>query len=1388
MKANVILSVILLCMGFTQAQNSITMVIAGDDEVSSSQLTAAEKALHDTVTDMNIGSVALLCSSKVSGHDFSSSDLVIACDNIIPSGFADDLLQSGVNVIMLHRAVFSLGGQWQQAWSSRELYPLSSEDVLSGYGESVAYKVTIGNYYYTTGSFDNWRHPAVTGSHKSNRPLFVSQYSGVSGLAMGYDPSVLTAYGWDIFKRAVKKALGIPFTEPAVVPDGHTALVIQALDDTTPVLNANEQMLKDTLQTMGHSVYCVSSSRSEITDFSKAAMVAAGSDALGRGKADSLINHGTPVLLFGNALNSLAPCSTLTTYTLPELVVDSSVAFLEGYPVGGRYDCAKDTFWYCSPGWSTIATAHSRKTAFRTENSHARGAAIGYGPANMKPYGWEIGKRMIRWVQNQNVIDSLRVPSGDIAFVVQNSESALMYDERCVSDLLSTLGEDKITFVPSVQSNVTDYREAKMVIASRTVLSSGLPQQLIDAGISVVLFGDALRSIGGSWESNDQRNGLQVSNTETFMQGYLTYASYSLYNENTIYPLADPENWTPYAHQMIGTTKRNILFATERGSAKGAAFGMIPDTYSDFGIDIIKRMLLWVLNREVVEPVTVPSGHIAFPIHDPDDQTPRLNSNDLGLSNFLDSMGHSQITYISTSRMAVSDVSDAKLIVVTDKWMSREMYDSLQAMGKNILVLGDGLYTFSPDNYLNYGTSVVISSPEEYFEGISRSLSIDCGKVNGLPLSSDNQLQNVTGTTERLNIEYNSAFYETKNNGRSAVFGLVPEITTTADGWEIVRRMIEWCLGEKFVSPREIKENSIGFVVSDPNDTTPVLNYIETMLRDTLVSMGYSDITYISKFRTGISDFSRTKLAVATEIVLGKQHLDSLLQSGTPAVMFYEGLYALPGEYHTYPYSSFQMLKILSPHQFLKGYSADLVYQACYGKKVYTESADSLMGKWNIMVCDSASSDILTTFSYEKNDTRGAAFGFSPDQFTPFAWDITKRMVRWAMKEEFVEPVAIPEGNVAFVIHDLDENGVELTSAESSMRDTLLSMGQNKITYVPSSKVGVTDFSPAQFVLTHLPVYTKGGPDSLLNAGVSTLLLGQALSFLPGTWKSQKTSDYLKPSYAEAYLSDFVAYNTYKCATGLQYYPPEPGNAIDGWTFLGRDAPASSMGRRIAFSTERENARGAAVGYAPEGLTQIGWDLFRCMVRWVTDQPISIVTPQNMQTLSTSSVYAIEWDARESIDSVVIEFSSDNGSTFQTVATVPNTGSFEWQTPDIVSTACVLKITDYSDPLNSAQISFALSLPVSTYFNRLNTELTSVDYNSGRIEFTYSLSQTSSVEASVYSLSGKRVGYLQKKNVAPGAYSASLQLNSIAGGLYIMDTRLGTLRQRSRVVVTGATR
>ncbi|MFW6245790.1 MAG: hypothetical protein ACOC36_07870, partial [Fibrobacterota bacterium] len=189
-----------------------------------------------------------------------------------------------------------------------------------------------------------------------------------------------------------------------------------------------------------------------------------------------------------------------------------------------------------------------------------------------------------------------------------------------------------------------------------------------------------------------------------------------------------------------------------------------------------------------------------------------------------------------------------------------------------------------------------------------------------------------------------------------------------------------------------------------------------------------------------------------------------------------------------------------------------------------------------------------------------------------------------------------------------------------------------------------------------------------------------------------------------------------------------------------------------------------------------------------TDQPISIVTPQNMQTLSTSSVYAIEWDARESIDSVVIEFSSDNGSTFQTVATVPNTGSFEWQTPDIVSTACVLKITDYSDPLNSAQISFALSLPVSTSFNRLNTELTSVDYNSGRIEFTYSLSQTSSVEASVYSLSGKRVGYLQKKNVAPGAYSASLQLNSIAGGLYIMDTRLGTLRQRSRVVVTGATR
>jgi hypothetical protein len=76
-----------------------------------------------------------------------------------------------------------------------------------------------------------------------------------------------------------------------------------------------------------------------------------------------------------------------------------------------------------------------------------------------------------------------------------------------------------------------------------------------------------------------------------------------------------------------------------------------------------------------------------------------------------------------------------------------------------------------------------------------------------------------------------------------------------------------------------------------------------------------------------------------------------------------------------------------------------------------------------------------------------------------------------------------------------------------------------------------------------------------------------------------------------------------------------------------------------------------------------------------TPGDITVTSPNGGETWEVGSSYEIKWDST-GIDHVTIEYSQDYGITWKTIVqTTPNSGSFDWTTPDTASEECLVRIT-----------------------------------------------------------------------------------------------------------------
>ena len=824
----------------------------------------------------------------------------------------------------------------------------------------------------------------------------------------------------------------------------------------------------------------------------------------------------------------------------------------------------------------------------------------------------------------------------------------------------------------------------------------------------------------------------------------------------------------------------------EIDGARGAMFGLSPASMNQFGNDITRRIILWCTDREFVDSFTVPQGNIAFVVHAVDDQTPVLNRSEALLDSFIRTLDYNDISYISSTRLAVTDLGGAKFLVESSNSLGRPLFDTIASNGVNMVCLSEAIKKLIPpnasdaENFIRKDTAMVACSTLAYLEGLYGGMRVSGGSIvyDFYDYTPEN-FKGIAYCSGNFDTDEYCAYIYDKENVRATVSGITPDTSLNGDGWEILRRMIMWADNKNVVEPKEIDSGSVVFVIASPDDSTPVLGRYEKELSDTLIRCGYDKVSYISKFRAEITDMSKASLVTSIDHIISKQKIDSIIPS-VPVILFGQALASLPGHWNPYYHST---TKVISPIDYLIGYEPDVVFN--FGSSALDLGEDSLP-KWKTLAIDSSSSsERQMLFSYNQNGIRSAAISFRVQYLSDLGWDLVQRVFRWLRHEAAIEPDTVPRGNVAFVIHDINDSTPYFSAAERHVHDSLVSMNYKDITYVSSARAGVTDFSGAKFVIMTSDELYKLAPDSLLNAGIKVVLLGRALTTLYGDWLSSTSSSNLTPDYDSAFLKNFEAGSYYDCTNGGRYYPDEPANNVFGWTALGRDATTPTNGYHIAFFTERGDAKGAALGYIPDRMNATGWTVFREMIRWVNGYSVNIIAPSNYEILKQNATYVVEWEALEEIDSVTIEFSSDSGQSFQVLTlSYPNTGIFYWDVPGIVSSSCVMRVSAADDHENMDEKYFAIDL-ASGVKEFLKGNSFKMIQHGNRLSLAISLEEPAVVRADIFSVSGRLVNSFNRKLKA-GQHSVDLLKGMpLAAGAYFLQVKLGNSGYRKLIVKSG---
>jgi Leucine-rich repeat (LRR) protein len=241
-----------------------------------------------------------------------------------------------------------------------------------------------------------------------------------------------------------------------------------------------------------------------------------------------------------------------------------------------------------------------------------------------------------------------------------------------------------------------------------------------------------------------------------------------------------------------------------------------------------------------------------------------------------------------------------------------------------------------------------------------------------------------------------------------------------------------------------------------------------------------------------------------------------------------------------------------------------------------------------------------------------------------------------------------------------------------------LYLNSNKLTgSIPGSLINLTNLYTSQLDLSRNGLYTA---DTTLRDFLNTYQVGgdweATQTIAPtGLAAGEETHDSINVSWTPIpYQADSGGYNIYYSTTSGSGYTLAGTTAdktIDNYTVTGLD-PFTTYYFVVTTVTNPNgiNSNTVTSEYSAEvsASTQ-------------ENPTLTVTAPDGGQSWEVTTTQSITWNSTGNITDVKIEYSTDNGSTWNTIiASTANSGSYNWTVPNTPSTNCLVKISDTAGP------------------------------------------------------------------------------------------------------------
>lgn len=234
------------------------------------------------------------------------------------------------------------------------------------------------------------------------------------------------------------------------------------------------------------------------------------------------------------------------------------------------------------------------------------------------------------------------------------------------------------------------------------------------------------------------------------------------------------------------------------------------------------------------------------------------------------------------------------------------------------------------------------------------------------------------------------------------------------------------------------------------------------------------------------------------------------------------------------------------------------------------------------------------------------------------------------------------------------------------------------------------------------------------------------------------------------------------------------GSSSGQWTTIAEDIPANDMSY---FWTPGEATTWGSIRITETAYPEVfdKTDGFFIIFR------LDLLAPQGGESLPGNSEFDIEWDS-EIISAVKIQFSSDNGQSWSTVAGSTPAGSspYGWTVPNINADECFIKITTPPLPdlfsVNQTPFSIQKVTGISEHGNQNDFGFDIFPNpvsNQATITYHRPNMPKGVVELKVYNTRGKLVLSQQKNGMDAENQNLEINLQELPSGLYVISVKFG---------------